>query len=170
MKALTLLNEKGGVGKTTLAVHIAAALAIRGKQVLLIDADAQANCSGSLDMPVEPMFYNWLVRDFDWSHSLLPVPKDRFSSGQTGCKGALYLLPGSTESGAIPLVIGDPLAIHYRMAEIEDWADVVVFDTWQPTAYCFRLFHPGSLLKAWSNRRNTIQRPARSGDPTGWMI
>ena len=44
MKVVTLLNEKGGVGKTTLATHIAAGLARNGRRVVLLDADPQATC------------------------------------------------------------------------------------------------------------------------------
>lgn len=38
---ISLINQKGGVGKTTLSIHIASTIALAGKKVLLIDADAQ---------------------------------------------------------------------------------------------------------------------------------
>ena len=43
MQVLSLLNQKGGVGKTTLATNIATALSISGQKVLLIDADPQGS-------------------------------------------------------------------------------------------------------------------------------
>src|SRR5690242_15083890 len=97
MKIITLLNEKGGVGKTTLAVHIAAGLAARGERVVLVDADAQGHATVMLGMSNEPALHDLLVREASFKDTLRFVAPEVYAPyGES--KGQLFLLPGDTET------------------------------------------------------------------------
>ena len=75
-RVLTVANQKGGVGKTTSTVNIAAALALHGLHVLVIDLDPQGNASTALAVPHQagtPSVYEVLVDGLPLADVVQPV-------------------------------------------------------------------------------------------------
>lgn len=71
---ITIANQKGGVGKTTSAINISAALATCGKSVLLIDLDPQANATSGVSVePNEATIYECLMERKFISSAILPT-------------------------------------------------------------------------------------------------
>jgi chromosome partitioning protein len=76
-RIMTIANQKGGVGKTTTAVNLAASLSQHGSRVLVVDLDPQGNASTALDVDHHvgvDSVYNALVEERPFSEIVVEVP------------------------------------------------------------------------------------------------
>lgn len=75
-RRIAVFNHKGGTGKTTTAVNLAAGLAERGRRVLLVDADGQGNVGACLGISGDKSLYHVLVNGFPASEAAVPVRRN----------------------------------------------------------------------------------------------
>jgi chromosome partitioning protein len=123
-KILGVVNQKGGVGKTTTAINLAACLALEGLKILLVDCDPQANASSGLGFQRDDnrhSIYDVLVGNSTAEQVILPTDVE-----------TLKLLPGSKNlTGAnIELAGAEDRALRLRQAlePAKESYDVVVLD------------------------------------------
>ncbi len=106
---IALVNQKGGVGKTTTAVSLAAALGRKGERVLLIDLDAQANATSALGMADVrgPSVYEALMLDAEAPDCVMPVADESFD-----------LLPATRELSGAEVELAPAIAREQRLKTI----------------------------------------------------
>jgi chromosome partitioning protein len=125
MHTIAIANQKGGVGKTTTAVHLAAGLALQGQRVLIMDLDPQANASTWLGVEGGRSLYEWFGSGGE--KPFVDVVEETAWSG-------LHIAPSSQWMHGIDQVIRDEVVpqimIRKAIGQLpSDAYDFVVLDT-----------------------------------------
>lgn len=119
-RRIAVFNHKGGTGKTTTAVNLAAGLAEAGNRVLLIDADGQGNVGASLGIRGEHTLYHVLVQGIPADRAAVPVRQnlDVLTSNEMLAAAELHLATRPNRDRILRERLGDRVSSY----------DVVVID------------------------------------------
>ncbi|MGO8688425.1 MAG: ParA family protein [Thermoguttaceae bacterium] len=123
MRSIAIMNQKGGVGKTTTAVNVAAALAQTGRRICLIDLDPQAHATLHLGLdpqPPQPSLYDVLVGKRPLADARRQVAEN------------LWVVPSTLDLAAAEIelsgVIGRELILRDKLREDHGPLDYLLVD------------------------------------------
>lgn len=124
MRKLVFANQKGGVGKTTSAIHVGAALGRQGKRVLLIDADSSMNATrvlaGQKEYPYS--IADVVLGDIAVNDAVIPTDEEGLSLLPSAAKFANFVTRAQEVNPAAP-----QLVMHKKLAPLKGF-DFVILD------------------------------------------
>ncbi len=123
-ETLAVVNQKGGVGKTTTSVNLGSYLAASGKSVLIIDLDPQANASAGVGVKVPegmPSLYDLLAGEVTIEQVIFPTNEDR-----------LNIVPSTPDLAGAAIELMDEMHREYRLRRalkpIKESYDFILID------------------------------------------
>ena len=120
-RVVTIANQKGGVGKTTTTVNLAASLSQHGNRVLVVDLDPQGNASTALDIDhhvgIESV-YNALVEERPLTEIVVPVPD----------MPGLFCVPATIDLAGAEIELVPLVAREQRLSRAIEQLDLSNFD------------------------------------------
>lgn len=124
-KIIAVTNQKGGVGKTTTAVNLAACLAYKGKNVLVVDSDPQGNATSGLGINKDNI-------EFSLYDCLADIKKTKTAVLKTKFRG-LSVIPSLPELSAAEVELASQPKREFFMknilSEVQDDYDFIIIDS-----------------------------------------